>query len=106
MTVRRYREVQWLLQGVGYAGTRRLLFRVTTVDGATLCMKFTQRYSQAVHAAWAVRDAGLAPVLHSVESLPGGWHIVTMELLRGDSDCMADLQMAGQSTRQARVHPA
>ena len=45
-----------------------------------LCVKFVPaRYGSDVHAAWAA--AGMAPVLHAVERLPGNIYMVVMDLL-------------------------
>ena len=45
-----------------------------------VCVKFAPAcYGGDVHAAWAA--AGLAPALHAVERLPGGMHMVAMDLL-------------------------
>lgn len=85
----------WLRPGV-----RKLLYRVTTVEGATLCVKFTQHYNQRVHAAWA--QAGLAPALISVKTLPGGWHMVSMELLGQGWACLDDVLVNSQSSPQVQ----
>ena len=94
----RYTAVEWLLDEPGYAGTRKLLFKATTTAGKTLCVKFTQTYNRAVHAAWA--EAGLAPELHSVEDLPGKWFQVNMELLGEGWECLDTLLLTGRSTPQ------
>ena len=95
--------MHWLLREHGYAGVRKLLYHVTTVEGVTLCVKFTQQYNQRVHAAWA--QAGLAPDLVSVETLPGGWHMVSMELLGQGWACLDELLLAGRSSPQVPQPP-
>ena len=62
----------------------KLLFEATHVaSGRGVCVKFTPRdYGADVHAAWAA--AGLAPALLEHRVLPGGIHMVVMELLYPD----------------------
>jgi hypothetical protein len=60
----------------------KLLFSATHVaSGRAVCIKFAPRgYGVDVHAAWAA--VGLAPALLEHRVLPGGMHMVVMELLR------------------------
>jgi hypothetical protein len=59
----------------------KLLYAATLrATGARVCVKFAPRaYAADVHAAWAA--AGLAPALHEHRLLPGGAHMVVMQLL-------------------------
>ena len=62
----------------------KLLFAATHMaSGRAVCVKFVPRsYGADVHAAWAA--AGLAPALLEHRVLPGGMHMVVMELLSPD----------------------
>ena len=65
---------------VQHLGNGRLLWSARDAEGRPVCVKFTSHaYPEAVHRAWA--EARLAPVLFSVTPLPGGLHMVVMELL-------------------------
>ena len=57
----------------------RLIFSATTMDGITVLVKFTRRYSEAAHRHCA--EAGVAPKLLGFRSLPAGWYMVVMEYL-------------------------
>jgi hypothetical protein len=57
----------------------RLIFLATTIEGATVLVKFTRRYSAAAHQLCA--DAGVAPQLIGFRYLPGGWYMAVMEYL-------------------------
>jgi len=59
----------------------KLLFMATHVPSSTrVCVKFSRHaYGSGVHAAWAA--AGCAPALLSHAQLPGGLHMVVIELL-------------------------
>jgi hypothetical protein len=66
-----------------------LLYEATLVaTGERVCIKFAPRsYAAAVHAAWAA--AGLAPALLEHRVLPGGIHMIVMELCSPDDGwCM------------------
>lgn len=56
-----------------------MLYIITHADGIERVAKFALTYGTAVHEAWA--KAGLAPELHNVECLPGGWLYIEMEYL-------------------------
>jgi serine/threonine protein kinase len=62
----------------------KLLFRVSRreADG-NLLIKFTQRYSKDAHEHCAVH--GIAPKLHAMEELDGGWMMVVMEFLNEET---------------------
>jgi hypothetical protein len=58
----------------------KLLFRILTKQSKqSLVLKFTQKYSEEAHAHCA--SHGIAPELHAVERLGGGWMMVVMEYL-------------------------
>jgi serine/threonine protein kinase len=62
----------------------KLIF-LASVDGSdeyTLCIKFTQRYSEKAHRTLA--ELGHAPRLRAMSSLPGGWIMVVMDFSRYD----------------------
>ncbi|PVF95874.1 hypothetical protein CPB86DRAFT_875337 [Serendipita vermifera] len=56
-----------------------LIFLTKTAEGKDLFIKFTRKYSAAAHKYCS--DNGVAPTLHAVERLPGGWLMVVMDLL-------------------------
>jgi hypothetical protein len=60
----------------------KLLYRVGPPGPGATCFKYTQRYGEAVHRAWA--EVGLAPQLRGCRKLPGGWWEVEMEMLEHD----------------------
>ena len=62
----------------------KLLYEATLVaTGERVCIKFAPRsYAAAVHAAWAA--VGLAPALLEHRMLPGGIHMIVMELCSPD----------------------
>ena len=78
----------------------KLLFEATHVTtGRAVCIKFTPRdYGAEVHAAWAA--VGLAPVLLEHRVLPGGIHMVVMELLCPDQGWR---MLAEQDVQQRRL---
>lgn len=78
----------------------KLLFEATHVpSGRAVCVKFTPRaYGADVHAAWAA--AGLAPALLEHRVLPGGIHMVVMELLHPDQGWR---MLAEQDVQQRRL---
>jgi hypothetical protein len=78
----------------------KLLFEATHVpSGRAVCVKFTPRaYGADVHAAWAA--AGLAPALLEHRVLPGGIHMIVMELLRPDQGWR---MLAEQDVQQRRL---
>ena len=74
---------------VEHFGPGKLLYEATLVaTGERVCIKFAPRsYAAAVHAAWAA--AGLAPALLEHRMLPGGIHMIIMELCSPDDGwCM------------------
>ena len=72
--VAQFCDVEHLYEG-------KLLYMATHVHSSTrVCVKFSRHaYGSDVHAAWAA--AGCAPALLSHTQLPGGLHMVVMELL-------------------------
>ena len=60
----------------------RLIYLATTTEGATVLVKFTRRYSASAHQFCA--EAGVAPKLIGLQSLPAGWYMVVMEYLDPD----------------------
>ncbi|KAI5986002.1 hypothetical protein EDC04DRAFT_2589995 [Pisolithus marmoratus] len=67
----------------------KLLFIVETDAGQKLCVKFARSYNRVVHeqcAAW-----GISPSLKGLEAVPGGWHMVVMDLLEG-YECLYDIR--------------
>jgi hypothetical protein len=59
----------------------RLLYIAETLDDKQILviLKFTPRYSIALHAFCAER--GHAPVIHGFQTLPGGWFVVAMDYI-------------------------
>jgi hypothetical protein len=57
----------------------KLLFLCQTNQAKKLFVKFTRKYCKAAHEYCT--DNGVAPELHAVETLPGGWFMVVMEYL-------------------------
>jgi hypothetical protein len=57
----------------------RLLYIAETSDKKQILVKFTPRYSIALHAFCA--DRGHAPVIHGFQTLPGGWFVVAMDYI-------------------------
>ncbi len=61
-------------------GDSKLVYRaMPSSDGKPAVVRFCRGYGEAAHRAWAA--AGLAPQLHRVVWLPGGWLQVEMEWL-------------------------
>jgi hypothetical protein len=58
---------------------KRIYTATAPSSGQQVVVRFLRRYGVDAHAAWAA--AGLAPQLHQVKQLPGGWLQVEMELL-------------------------
>ena len=78
-----------VFENVTHLSPGRLLYDATWVAaGARVCVKFAPRaYAAEVHAAWAA--GGLAPELLEHRVLPGGIHMIVMELLSPeDGWCM------------------
>ena len=92
----------------------KLLYEATLVaTGERVCIKFAPRsYAAAVHAAWAA--AGLAPALLEHRVLPGGIHMIVMELcspddgwcLLSDTDMLTGEAAAVHSERAAALAAA
>lgn len=59
----------------------KLIFLAKTTDEQILFVKFTRKYSADAHIHCAKK--GVAPPLHAVETLPGAWLMVVMDLLDG-----------------------
>jgi hypothetical protein len=59
-----------------------LLFAAETDDDEKVCIKFVHRYSKDVHTFCA--SGGFGPTLKGFEGLPGGWHMVVMEMIGED----------------------
>ena len=60
----------------------KLLFAAETADDKRICVKFVRHYSKDVHKFCASK--GFAPRLEGFEELPGGWHMVVMEMIADD----------------------
>jgi hypothetical protein len=60
----------------------KLLFTAETDDDKKLCIKFVRHYSKDVHTFCA--SEGFGPTLKGFEELPGGWHMVVMEMIGED----------------------
>ena len=60
----------------------KLLFAAETADDENICIKFVRHYSKDVHAFCASK--GFAPILEGFQVLPGGWHMVIMEMIGED----------------------
>jgi serine/threonine protein kinase len=59
----------------------KLLFSAETADDERICIKFVRHYSKDIHAFCASK--GFALTLKAFEELPGGWHMVVMEMIGG-----------------------
>jgi serine/threonine protein kinase len=57
----------------------KLMFLAKNTQGRTVFIKFTRKYSATAHEYCS--DRGVAPILHAVERLPGGWFMVVMDYL-------------------------
>jgi hypothetical protein len=68
--------------------TTKLLFAAQTTDKATICIKFVHRYSKDVHKRCASEH--FAPALYGFENLPGGWHMIVMEMIGDDYCCLGE----------------
>ena len=57
----------------------------------TVAMKFTRTYGQIVHDFLA--NKGMAPKLMSINELEGGWKVIEMEFVEGETlqECLNDL---------------
>lgn len=67
----------------------KLLFSATkTADNEVICIKFVRRYSKDVHMFCASK--GLAPALKGFQELPGGWHMVVMDMIGNDYCRLSD----------------
>lgn len=66
----------------------KLLFTAVTTNEETICIKFVRHYSKAVHQFCA--SEGFAPTLKGFDELPGGWHMVVMEMIGDDYCCLSD----------------
>jgi hypothetical protein len=60
----------------------KLLFAAETDDDEKVCIKFARHYSKDVHTFCA--SGGFGPTLKGFEGLPGGWHMVVMEMIGED----------------------
>ena len=72
-------EVKVNFQYISRPMNTKLLFEVSTDRGDNLLVKFTEDYSEDAHRYCS--NNGIAPVLHAVEELSGGWKMVVMDLL-------------------------
>ena len=68
---------------VSLVGNNKYLFRARYADGLNVVVKFVKHYGQEVHAFLA--SLQLAPKLHKVENLPGGWMAVVMDEVKGSN---------------------
>jgi RIO1 family len=66
----------------------KLLFAAETDDDEKICIKFIRHYSKDVHTFCA--SEGFGPILKGFEELPGGWHMVVMEMIGEDYCCLID----------------
>ncbi|KAJ8580322.1 hypothetical protein M405DRAFT_778345 [Rhizopogon salebrosus TDB-379] len=68
--------------------TTKLLFAARTMDNEKICIKFVHRYSKDVHRRCA--SEYFAPALYGFENLPGGWHMIVMEMIGEDYCCLGE----------------
>ena len=67
----------------------KLLFAAQTDAGEELCVKFARTYNQAVHQQCTA--LGMSPSLRGFNTVPGGWHMATMDLLKdSEYECLHD----------------
>src|SRR5882762_2234963 len=64
----------------------KLLFAAEMIDDERICIKFVRHYSKDVHKFCT--SNGIAPELEGFEELPGGWHMVVMEMIADDYCCL------------------
>jgi hypothetical protein len=74
----------------------KLIFLATTMEGTTVLVKFTRRYSEAAHRFCA--KAGVAPELVGFLLLPTGWYMVVMQYLDAETFRILD-PSDGSNTR-------
>jgi len=60
----------------------KLLFSAETADDEKICIKFVRHYSKDVRPFCASK--GFALTSKGFEDLPGGWHMVVMEMIGED----------------------
>jgi len=60
----------------------KLVFFGETDDGDDICIKFVTQYSKDVHEKCA--SMGFAPAIKGFDRLPGGWHMVIMDIIGND----------------------
>jgi hypothetical protein len=60
----------------------KLFFSAETANDKKICIKFVRHYSKDVHTFCASK--GFAPTLNGFEELPGGWHMVVMDMIGED----------------------
>lgn len=58
------------------------MFFVKSTDGEELCVKFVREYSKEAHLECF--SMGFAPALKGFEPIPGGWYMVTMDVVSAD----------------------
>jgi hypothetical protein len=63
----------------------KLLFSAETANDKKICIKFVRHYSKDVHTFCA--SEGFGPTLKGFDGLPGGWHMVVVEMI-GDDYCL------------------
>ncbi|KAJ7654728.1 hypothetical protein B0H17DRAFT_385197 [Mycena rosella] len=78
----------------------RLLFTATT-GTETVLVKFSKTYSVDLHSF--CQEAGHAPVLLGYDCVPGGWHVIVMESLDGESLHMPSMDHAMRQTVYAQM---
>jgi hypothetical protein len=66
----------------------QLLFSAKTANDEKICIKFVHHYSKDVHRFCVSK--GFALTLKGFEELPGGWHMLVMEMIGEDYCCLLD----------------
>ena len=66
----------------------KLLFSANTTDDERICIKFVCCYSKDVHEFCSSK--GFAPKLKGFQKLPGGWHMIVMEMIGEDYCCLME----------------
>jgi hypothetical protein len=59
--------------------SEKLVFFGQTDDGKSICIKFVRSYSKNAHEICA--SMGIAPELKGFQVVPGGWHMVIMDVV-------------------------
>ena len=78
----------------------KLLFVVETDAGERLCVKFVRTYAPTVHEQCAA--LGMSPPLRGFNAVPGGWHMVVMDLLE-EYECLHGVKRSLSDEEKERL---